>query len=254
MLLYETYTKKLFYAFFSKNILMLRKNHVITITLLSINLSYCFASKEYEVGLMVGGTSYFGEFNQNKVFGQIRPGGQIFGRYNFYDQLALRASLNYVNIAGDDSKIDFGYNKQRGLKFSNNIVELSAALEFNFRPFRADTKWSDYTPYFTLGAGILMVDAQFEQKFTNNFTLPFGAGIKFNLPGRWSGGIEYKIHKTFRDDLDGLTTQLYDQSGKYTNKQIANLRSDDWYSLFGIYFTYKFKRTESCCAYSQLIN
>ena len=205
--------------------------------------------REYEFGGMLGGTTYFGELNQNQVINQLRPGFQIFGRLNYHNQLAFRTNLNILALAGNDADADITYYKQRKHNFESNLLELSAAMELNFRDFNAAQKRSPVSPYITLGFGISLVDFEFEKKIGRNLTLPFGAGLKFNLPGRWNLGLEYKIHKTFRDDIDGLKTRLFEPDEKYPNKQIANMRNDDWFSFFGFYLAYKFRRDIDCCAY-----
>jgi len=222
-----------------------------SLLILFIGIYNCTAQKkEYEIGAMIGATTYWGELNQNNVFHQVRPGLQAFYRYLFHDQLALRANLNFLVLSGLDEKSEFIYNMQRDFEFTSNMLELSSVLELNFRPFNATNKRTVSTPYFSIGFGMSLVNGKFVDKVSNNITIPFGIGYKMNMAGRWSAGIEYKIHKTFRDDLDKLNTQLFAEDGKYPYKQIANLRNDDWFSYFGFYFAYRFRRNEHCCAYS----
>ena len=164
--------------------------------------------REYEIGGMIGGATYFGEINTNNLIHQLRPGALIFGRYNFHQQIAMRANIGFAMLDGNDRNSGFEYQKQRDIAFSSTLISLSSNIEFNFMPFKADRAKSIFSPYLTLGLETTLINLSFEAKLLDNISLPFGIGFKLNLPKRWNAGIEYVIHKTFnviRSDFSGLT-------------------------------------------------
>ncbi|MDD4745959.1 MAG: DUF6089 family protein [Salinivirgaceae bacterium] len=206
--------------------------------------------KEYEIGGMLGGATYFGEVNTTNLIHQVRPGAFLFGRYNIHKQLALRANLGFAMLGGNDQYSGFEYQNQREIAFSSSLISLSSNVEFNFLPFKADRAKSVFSPYLTVGLETTLVNFSFDAKVLNNISLPFGVGFKLNLPKRWNAGIEYIIHKTFRDDLDRLDNPLFSEQDVFQYKQRANSRNKDWYTFFGIYIAYKLKSSVTCRAYS----
>ncbi len=238
--------------FLSKKNLM--RQVCLVISLLLIVIVHGQRKRDFEVGGMVGGASYFGDINSLNPSHQVRPGAQIFGRYNFHKQLALRSNLGFAMLAGKDAASNFEYQTQRDLVFNSTLVSLSSNIEFNFLPFKADNAKSVYSPYLTTGVGVTLVNLQFEAKFFDNFSIPFGAGVKVNMPGRWNAGLEYVVSRTFRDDIDRITNPFFRDVDRFPNKQRANSKNSDWYTFFGFYIAYKLKSSVTCQAYSMVNN
>jgi hypothetical protein len=209
-----------------------------------------YAKKDIEIGGMLGGATYFGEINTLNPIHQIRPGAQILGRYNFHKQLALRGNLGFAMLSGKDAKSNYQYQTQRNLVFSSTVVSVSSSMEFNFLPFKADNARSVYSPYLSLGIGANVANWQFDSKFFNNFSIPFGVGVKVNMPERWNAGIEYLVNRTFRDDLDRIKDPQFGMADNFPYKQRANSKNSDWYTFFGFYIAYKLKSSVTCQAYT----
>lgn len=214
------------------------------------NMNIAQAMKGIEIGGMIGGATYYGELNHIKPIHNIGPSLQALLRYNFHKQLALRGNLGLSVFSIKDAKSEFQYNIQRNHNFESTLLTLSTHLELNFLPFTQDSKKTVISPYLTLGLGASMSDLRFESGFFNNFLLPFGFGAKINLPSRWSAGVEFIYHQTFRDDIDNIPTSQFAPTAPYPLKQISNTRNNDSYSFLGIYISYKLKSSVTCRAYS----
>ena len=199
---------------------------------------------------MLGGATYFGELNTNNLVHQLRPGALLFGRYNFHKQLALRANIGFAMLSGDDQQSDFEYQNQRNITSATTLMSLSSNIEFNFLPFKADQAKNVFSPYLSLGIETSLVNWTFDARALNNIALPFGFGLKINLPKRWNAGFEYIVHKTFRDDLDQLESPLFGADDSFVFKQRANSKNKDWYTFFGFYIAFKLKSSVTCRAYS----
>jgi hypothetical protein len=93
-----------------------------------------------------------------------------------------------------------------------------------------------------------------------SYSIPFGLGVKFSLAKRLGLQVYWEMHKTFTDYLDDVSTTYYLDGSAISPKDIdgmmsdptrnhdpgmqrGNSRNQDWYSLFGVSFTYKFNLT-----------
>lgn len=98
------------------------------------------------------------------------------------------------------------------------------------------------------------------------FVIPFGIGFKVNLGRRAAIGIEYGLRKTFTDYLDdvgegdfierpvlaeqngNIAAELSDRSlpGYNMTGKRGNPSTKDWYSMFGITFSFSLGNSSNC--------
>ncbi|WP_107040162.1 type IX secretion system protein PorG [Brumimicrobium mesophilum] len=96
--------------------------------------------------------------------------------------------------------------------------------------------------------------------------IPFGVGFKINLGERAALSLEYGIRKTFTDYLDDVgkgdylnRTQLAEQNGSIAANlsdrspvdiemtgSRGNAETKDWYSMFGVMFTFSLGKPGNC--------
>ncbi len=96
--------------------------------------------------------------------------------------------------------------------------------------------------------------------------IPFGIGVKFNLGKRAALSLEYGIRKTFTDYLDDVGTGTYlnkadlaqqngniaarlsdrSPSGVQMTGSRGNPETKDWYSMFGVMFTFSLGNPDIC--------
>jgi opacity protein-like surface antigen len=249
-----------------------------------IVLSYtAHAQATWEIGGTLGGSGYIGDLNPSP----FKPGGGSAGAFikrNFNGYLSARLNYQSGKIAGADSTSSSGQLRNRNLSFTDKLSELSLMAEFNFMKYIPDAGKNKYTPYIYLGIGTtsfspqtmyngnevslreLRTEGQPAQYKKSNIVIPYGAGIKYNIGGKWTVGAElgYRYTRTdFLDDVSGLyaphgslpgpvSVALADRSGERTGNYIGSpgsqrgdSRPRDIYSFFGFTLSYTFV-TEKC--------
>lgn len=205
-----------------------------------------------ELGIL-GGTSYYlGELNPSKqVVNKINPAIGVFYRKNTSKRYALRFGLNYAKLSASDEITATSFSDFRQLSFSTSLYEGYGILEFNFLPYEiGGYRSSPFSPYVFIGVAGFIVNPEVENDggyYTESsgalttFSIPFGAGIKFDLGRNWGVGIEWGMRKTYTDEIDGLSPEYY---GGY---QLSNSQNNDWYSILGITLNYKILTQSDHC-------
>lgn len=246
-------------------------------TLLLLCMLWLGASAQtWEIGGSVGGTGYIGDLNTNNY---LKPGGGyggVFIKRNFNPYLAIRLNYVYGQISGADSTSSVQQLRQRNLSFIDPLKELSMVLEFNFMSYVADAGKNKYTPYVFLGGGITGYAPRawyngqlFSLRYlqtegvaygSKTLVIPFGAGFKYNIGGKWTLGAElgYRYTNTdYLDDVSGVykgvftndtARRLADRSGEINGgvnigtpgSQRGDLKLRDFYSFFGLTLSYTF--------------
>ena len=78
--------------------------------------------------------------------------------------------------------------------------------------------------------------------------IPLSAGFKINIYKNLGLEAEYGFRKTFYDNFDGLTENIYPD-----HKDKAWLHNNDWYSFAGVAFTWKiYNKLVRCPAYNDV--
>ncbi|HEC42023.1 MAG TPA: hypothetical protein ENI20_04265 [Bacteroides sp.] len=196
------------------------------------------AQRKSDIGL-IGGTAYYlGDVNHTIHFNSLSPAGGFIFRYNFNPRNSIRFNAVYATLKGDPADFDQPFPGSPGLAFKTGLVDVGISTEFNFMPYKAaKLRKERYTPYVSGGISYTIL-------FSGGYSpgINFAGGFKYNITTRMSGGIEWSFHKTFSDELDGVQNIGYENNVFFHNK--------DWYSIVGIFVTYKiFDWGIDCAAY-----
>jgi hypothetical protein len=187
---------------------------------LAANFSF---SQKWEVGGLLGASNYNGDLARKIVLKESHLAAGVFFRYNLGKYWSVKPALQFGTISGDDK--NFPENKYRNLSFKSNITELSTMMEFNFKPFGAQVRTENFTPYLELGVGLfhfkpktMYNDNWFSlnslhtegQNSANIYKLtqlsiPFGMGLKWSVNNNLTLGFEFVYRKTFTDYLDDVS-------------------------------------------------
>lgn len=186
-----------------------------------------------ELGLMVGGTYYFGDLNRFNQFNNTKLAGGLLYRFNIHSRLALRGNLLYGTVKGDDSQSKIDLNKNRNLNFTSSIFELAGGIEFNYFPFEVGHKRHKGTAYILTEIGLFHMnpvtryngeDVALQPLGTegqgsslskrNNYSLtqlciPLGVGARMSLGGWMTLNLEVGLRKTFTDYIDDVHQDTY---------------------------------------------
>ena len=216
---------------FMKRILMLL---CITITATMLHQSHAQDYK-YEIGVEAGMSSYWGDTNQTSII--YKPGftgGAIF-RYVINYRWAIRANLSAAMLAGNTADFDNVLPGGAEHQFSTTLFDAGCRAEFNFLNYgigQAYKNTSRFSPYITAGIGFCAGFPEGNNFFTVN--IPFGVGVKYKVAERWNLGLEFVMHKTFGDRVDG-----WELKAPYQIPSSA-LKNTDWFSTLVFTVTYDF--------------
>lgn len=243
--------------------------------LLLLLTSFVAHSQTWEIGGSAGAAAYVGDLNTNNPFKPSGGFGGVFVKRNFDRYLGLRLNFVYGQISGADSTSHIEQFRQRNLSFTDQLKELSLILDFHFMSYIPDAGKNIYTPYVFLGAGITSYNPQAmldgnrvdlrplqtegTAYGTKTLVIPFGAGFKYNIGGKWTLGAElgYRYANTdFLDDVSGIyrtfptpnsnAARLADRSGEVgagpaiIGSQRGDFKSKDLYGFFGLTISYTF--------------
>lgn len=202
----------------------------ILLTLLFVCAILFANAQRSQVGLVGGVTYYMGDLNPAKQFYMVKPAGGLFYRYNFNSRMAIRGSVIYGGIKGDDAKSSDTFRLHRNLSFQSMLLEFSGVFEFNF--FRYVPGSPDYpiTPYVFGGASLFRFNPKADlngstyalqplgtegqgttaypdrKKYSLvNPALVFGIGLKWNVYRSFTMGLEWGMRYTFTDYLDDVS-------------------------------------------------
>lgn len=188
-----------------------------------------------EIGVGAGMTGYLGDFNGN-LTKDLQPMASLVGRYNFNPWMALRLNLGWGKMKGSSADVETYYPDyaETPYEFKNNLYDFSVTYEYNFMPY--GTGWDyrgskRFTPYVFGGLGVSYVKA--DDKGHAGFQVPLGLGVKYKIGERVNLGLEWAIHFTQSDWLDGVKDPYYIKSS-------GIFKNTDCYSALQLTLTYSF--------------
>ena len=173
--------------------------------------------------------------------------GIIYKR-NLTQRIALRAQFSTGKFSANDQDATALDRIKRKYSFSNNYTALGVGFEANYVELPIGEFGISWTPYLHIGVQRLVANELYipkEDKVAvehgKNMTMsvPFGAGVKFNLGQYWVIAAEVQPQLTFSDNLDG----------SFPNRdaeQFSTSLSSYWLVFTGISITYAFGRLPCC--------
>lgn len=208
---------------------------IFSFTFFSIILlnSFCFSQERKDLGVQVGGSYYMGDYNYGKPLYQVSPSAGVVYRYNLNNFYSLRLSASYAMLRGSYSSFDYYLPGITG-SFLKHTFESNFICEMNFMPFNTKhLKKNNFAPYVALGVGGAYLGDEIIPQ------LPFGIGIKYCPLPRVTIGWEWRLTKTFSDNID-------DYANVYNGSK-AIFHNNDWHSFIGIYITYRLHNNKYTC-------
>lgn len=225
---------------------------IIILSILSIQTSY---SQINEIGIFVGGSNFIGDVGATNY---ISPNQVAFGgiyKWNRSARHSYRISAIFTDLKGEDINSDDPRRLQRDYSFTNQMIEISAGMEFTFLDFNLHTGKKVSTPYLYTGltaANIkdtyFLAGEQIEQNSSSwAFGIPMVLGFKTNFLRSIILGIEVGARYTFSDNIDGS----FPEDASLQPNRFGNQNNKDWYTFTGITLTYTFGENPCYCQYNQ---
>lgn len=196
------------------------------------NLEY-----RYEAGVMVGGSSYYGDANYGSLINNMSLMGGIMGRYNINPRMAVKASLAAAGIGGTTAGIDNSF-PGGDVEFSRVVYDLGAQFECHFLAYGDGAGYkrtSRLAPYVFAGVGMTFAPKPASNVFTAS--LPVGIGLKYKIAPRLNLGCELSFRFTLSDRLDVTKETAPVLDDPYGVKS-GWLKNKDSYSFLSISVSY----------------
>lgn len=203
------------------------------------------AQPRFEVGFAVGGSNYLGDLVETPypVLSETNPMFGIWSNYRIGKTGGLRMGVAYGGLSGDDRNASNpAFTETRNFRFTTDLWHLSLVgtwEPFGKRRYPSETEFKRiFSPY--VFAGIAMMRAlahpdfsdtpsdryreriQIDKRDLPNHVVPafpVGVGFKQDLSKRSVLAVEFGIHRSSTDYLDGVS-------------EAGNPETGDWY-LFG---------------------
>lgn len=214
-------------------------NIVLTALLLSIASVPANAQTDYEYRMEIGGgvglMAYEGDFN-GSILHNMQPSASLMLRrvINPYMDLRLAASYGKLKGSSKDVKTYLPQYQDTQYDFSTTLVDLSATYEYNFWPYGTGNDYRGaqrITPFIFAGIGTTYASTPTGNVFTAN--LPLGLGVKYKVAPRLNLGIEWAIHFSLNDKLDGI-------ADPYGIQSTGMFKNTDCFSALQLTLTYSF--------------
>lgn len=206
---------------------------------LVLNMNEHGLAQHHEIGFGMGALNYAGDLSRGYNAGNVRPGGELYYRYNFNPITSFRAFTRFGGLSGADDKPIDAAAAIRNTSFELFLTELGVDFEYNFLDIKSAKSLNNWTPFLFFGAGIFQVIGDDPLNEGGNFStlhfmVPFGTGIKAELSPTVNFELQIGARKLFTDWLDGVS----DKEGLIKNYQYGNKHDKDWYNYIGISISY----------------
>lgn len=195
-----------------------------------------------EIGGGVGMVSYQGDFN-GKITSGMQPAGAIVWRRLLNPYMGFRVTGMMGKLKGDATRLETYYPDEttRAYSFDRSLTDVSVTYEYNFWPYGTGRDYRGakrITPFVFGGIGATYVSGGEKKVFTAN--VPIGLGIKYKLKERLNVGLEWSMHFSLSDELDGI-------ADPYGIKSSGAFKNTDCYSGLMLTLTYSFKSKCRTC-------
>ena len=195
-----------------------------------------------EIGGGMGMVSYQGDFN-GKITSGMQPAGAIVWRRLLNPYMGFRVTGMMGKLKGDATRVETYYPDEttRAYSFDRSLTDVSVTYEYNFWPYGTGRDYRGakrLTPFVFGGIGATYVSGGEKKVFTAN--VPIGLGIKYKLKERLNVGLEWSMHFSLSDELDGM-------ADPYGIKSSGAFKNTDCYSGLMLTLTYSFKSKCRTC-------
>ena len=195
-----------------------------------------------EIGGGVGMVSYQGDFN-GKITSGMQPAGAIVWRRLLNPYMGFRVTGMMGKLKGDATRVETYYPDEttRAYSFDRSLTDVSVTYEYNFWPYGTGRDYRGakrLTPFVFGGIGATYVSGGEKKVFTAK--VPIGLGIKYKLKERLNVGLEWSMHFSLSDELDGM-------ADPYGIKSSGAFKNTDCYSGLMLTLTYSFKSKCRTC-------
>ena len=195
-----------------------------------------------EIGGGVGFLGYLGDYN-NVLTRNLQPMATLLVRRNLNPYMGLRLAASFGKLKGDERDVKTVY-PSTGItpySFSRTLTDVSLTYEYNFWPYGTGHDYygaKRLTPFVFLGLGGTYAVGDGSSVFTAN--VPIGLGLKYKVGQRMNVGVEWAMHFSMSDKLDG-------RNDPYGITSSGMFKNTDCYSVLQLTLSYSFMPKCTTC-------
>lgn len=195
-----------------------------------------------EIGGGVGFLGYLGDYN-NVLTRDLQPMATLFVRRNLNPYMGLRLAASFGKLKGDERDVKTIYPSTgvTPYSFSRTLTDVSLTYEYNFWPYGTGHDYygaKRLTPFVFLGLGGTYAGGDGSSVFTAN--VPIGLGLKYKVGQRMNVGVEWAMHFSMSDKLDG-------RNDPYGITSSGMFKNTDCYSVLQLTLSYSFMPKCTTC-------
>ena len=198
-----------------------------------------------EIGAGVGVMGYLGDFN-GSLMKDLQPMGTLLARCNLSPYMGVKMNVSFGKMKGSSADVKTYYPRfaSAPYTFDNALVDMGLAYEYNFLPYGTGRDYRGaqrLSPYAMIGLGATYVNIKGgDRKSVLTANLPIGVGVKYKVSERMNVGLEWALHFSLSDELDG-------QKDPYGIKSSGLFKNTDSYSTLQLTFSYSFMAKCKTC-------
>ena len=195
-----------------------------------------------EIGGGVGFLGYLGDYN-NVFTRDLQPMATLLVRRNLNPYMGLRLAASFGKLKGDERDVKTVYPSTgvTPYSFSRTLTDVSLTYEYNFWPYGTGHDYygaKRLTPFVFLGLGGTYAGGDGSSVFTAN--VPIGLGLKYKVGQRMNVGVEWAMHFSMSDKLDG-------RKDPYGITSSGMFKNTDCYSVLQLTLSYSFMPKCTTC-------
>ena len=195
-----------------------------------------------EIGGGVGFLGYLGDYN-NVLTRDLQPMATLLVRRNLNPYMGLRLAASFGKLKGDERDVKTVYPSTgvTPYSFSRTLTDVSLTYEYNFWPYGTGHDYygaKRLTPFVFLGLGGTYAGGDGSSVFTAN--VPIGLGLKYKVGQRMNVRVEWAMHFSMGDKLDG-------RKDPYGITSSGMLKNTDCYSVLQLTLSYSFMPKCTTC-------
>ena len=195
-----------------------------------------------EIGGGVGFLGYLGDYN-NVLTRDLQPMATLLVRRNLNPYMGLRLAASFGKLKGDERDVKTVYPSTgvTPYSFSRTLTDVSLTYEYNFWPYGTGHDYygaKRLTPFVFLGLGGTYAGGDGSSVFTAN--VPIGLGLKYKVGQRMNVGVEWAMHFSMSDKLDG-------RNDPYGITSSGMFKNTDCYSVLQLTLSYSFMQKCTTC-------
>ena len=195
-----------------------------------------------EIGGGVGFLGYLGDYD-NVLTRDLQPMATLLVRRNLNPYMGLRLAASFGKLKGDERDVKTIYPSTgvTPYSFSRTLTDVSLTYEYNFWPYGTGHDYygaKRLTPFVFLGLGGTYAGGDGSSVFTAN--VPIGLGLKYKVGQRMNVGVEWAMHFSMSDKLDG-------RNDPYGITSSGMFKNTDCYSVLQLTLSYSFMPKCTTC-------